>query len=317
MRRNLKLHIIHTKSKFLLVIGGPTASGKSSLAIDIAIQTGCDILSADSRQFYKELNIGTAKPTDEEMAGVRHHFINTLSIHDRYSVGRFEKDCLETLDKIYIHQDMAILTGGTGLYIRAVCEGLDAFPEVPKSIAHYYEKQWKSKGLTPLQKELYKKDQSYARVVDMSNPQRLIRALSVIEASGLPFSHFLKRSKASRPFNSILMCLMPSREKLYSDINARVDSMVRRGLEQEVRSLYAYRHLRSLQTVGYREWIPFFEGKQTREETIDKIKQHTRNYAKRQTTWFRNQGDWHMFDPSAKRDIVNFICRETGCNIHL
>ena len=282
--------------KYLIVIAGPTASGKTAAAVRLAQHFQTEVLSADSRQFYREMQIGTAKPTPAEMEGIPHHFIGSLSIFDAYSVGDFEQDALKILEQIYQNHQVAILTGGSGLFIRAVCEGLDRFPEVPAEVRKKVEALYLEKGLEYIQDYLQRVDPVYFQEVDKSNPQRLIRALAVYEASGMPFSHFRKGKKIQRPFESVYFLLEWDRKALYQRIEERVDKMIAQGLEAEARELYPHRACNPLQTVGYQELFDYFEEKTTLEEAIALIKQHTRNYAKRQLTWFRKHGDWIPFE---------------------
>ncbi len=273
--------------KYLIVVGGPTASGKTGLGIRLAQHFNTEILSADSRQFYREMNIGTAKPTQEELAQATHHFIDNLSVHDTYSVGDYEREALDLLEKLYQKHDVVIMVGGSGFFIRAVCEGLDEFPEVPMHIREELNQLFENEGITPLQYELKELDPAYYSQVDTQNPKRLLRALEVCRATGQPFSHFHNKEKSPRPFVPVYIGLDWEREALYERINKRVDMMIEAGLEQEARELHPLRHLTSLQTVGYQEWFDFFDGKIDREEAIRLIKRNSRRYAKRQMTWFR------------------------------
>ncbi|MEL6122319.1 MAG: tRNA (adenosine(37)-N6)-dimethylallyltransferase MiaA [Bacteroidota bacterium] len=277
----------------LLVIGGPTASGKTGLSIAIAKEFGCPILSSDSRQFYREMNIGTAKPTKAELQQAQHHFIDHLSIHDNYSVGQYERDALRILEDCFAIHPFAIMVGGTGLYAKAVMNGLDHFPKVPDDIKSKWRSLSENNGIQFLQDALAKVDPDYHKIVDLNNPHRLIRALSVTESSGLPFSSFLRQQEHPRPFQTLRIAIIPERESLYGRINNRVDRMILDGLIDEAKALYPHRHLQSLNTVGYKELFKCFDGEWSESHAIDKIKQHTRNYAKRQYTWFKNQGDWH------------------------
>ena len=293
-------------NKYVIFIGGPTASGKTSMAIELAKIYQCDIISADSRQFYKEISIGTAKPTIEDRAGVKHHFIDSLSIGDPYSAGQFERDALHLIKEKHRKQDYVIVVGGTGLYHRAIYQGLDAYPKVEKNILAYYDQILSSKGISILQEELRLKDPTYASKVDMDNPQRLIRALSVIKVSNKTFSSFQTSSITKRKFQSIMLSINLDRVLLYQRINKRVDSMIQEGLIQEAKSVYHLRYLNSLNTVGYSELFKYFDGIWTKNEAIEKIKQHTRNYAKRQITWFKNQDDWtQVQDLESAGTIIN------------
>lgn len=296
-------------TKKLIVIGGATATGKTALAIRLARHFGTEILSADSRQFYREMSIGTAKPDADELAAVHHHFIDSLSVADDFSVGDFEKEALQVLDKVFAQHDFAVMVGGSGLYIRAVCEGLDAFPEVSAATKTAVEAGMQMGGLTWLQDELGRRDPAYFQVVDRQNPARLQRALEVCIETGLPYSDFLGNEKKPRPFQPVYILLDWPRAELYARIEARVDAMIATGLEAEALALLPFRHRPALRTVGYEEWFDFFDGKITRAEAIDKIKQHTRNYAKRQATWFRKHGEWAVFKPE-EWELILTRCME-------
>lgn len=295
------------QKRYLIVVGGPTAAGKTSTAIRIANHFGIEILSADSRQFYREMTIGTAKPTSEELLQAPHHFINNLSIQDQYTVGDYEKEVLSKLEQLLEGYEAAILVGGSGLYIRAICEGLDEFPDVPEAIKKAWIEKEKSEGIAPLQEALKLLDPSYFAEVDIHNSRRLIRALSVIEASGQPFSSFRNQAPKERPFEIIKIVLEMDREILYNRINRRVDLMIENGLLEEAKGLYPHRHLNALQTVGYEELFAHFDGQTTMEEAVELIKRNSRRYAKRQMTWFRKRTDWHRFDPSNVDQILGFL----------
>lgn len=280
------------KQKHLIVIGGATASGKTAFAIRTALHFNTEIISADSRQFYREMNIGTAKPSAEELARVKHHFIGHLSIHDPYSVGDFERDALALLEQLFQQYDRVVMAGGSGLFVKAVCEGLDAFPEVPEAIRAGVMEFFENHGLTALQEELRQSDPVYFAEVDRNNPSRLIRAVSVCRASGRPFSSFRRQVATPRFFEPVYVRMDWPRAELYRRIDQRVDDMMRRGLLGEARALYPFRHLPALQTVGYQELFDYFDQKTNLEEAIRLIRQHTRNYAKRQLTWMRRYGQW-------------------------
>jgi len=292
------IFVIMATKKHLLVIGGPTASGKTRLAIQLAQTYGTEIVSADSRQFFREMHIGTARPTSEELAAAPHHFVGHRSITEAYSVGAFARKALTRLDELFQRHDIVILTGGSGLYLQAICQGLDHFPEVSSAIRQQVERDYHTKGIEALQEELSRTDPDYFREVDQQNPHRLMRALSVIRQSGRPFSFFRKENQAPRPFTPIYLALQHPRTVLYDRINRRVEAMVEAGLEDEARKLYPQRQLTALQTVGYQEWFEHFAGAISREEAIARIQQHTRNYAKRQLTWLRRDGFWKHFTPS-------------------
>lgn len=288
-------------------MAGPTASGKTSTAIRLSQQwNNAPIINADSRQFYKEMTIGTAKPSDEEMAMAPHYLFNDRSIHQPLTVGQYETEVLELLNILFQKHDVIILTGGSGLYIRAVCEGLDEFPEVTAKarelVADIYEKI----GLKGLQEKLAELDPEYFSRVDQQNSRRLVRALEVCISSTQPYTHFLTQPKKKRDFTTINFCLKWERPLLYQRINQRVDKMMAEGLLEEVKTLLPFRELRPLRTVGYRELFDFFDKKyDTLEEAVGQIKQNTRRYAKRQITWFKNLPDCFYFHPEAYKEAVN------------
>ena len=283
--------------KFLIVIGGPTGSGKTELAIRLARHFDTEILSADSRQFYREMSVGTAKPDPGQLAEVKHHFINSLSIHQAYSAGDFERDALNLLSELFENKEIAILTGGSGLFLKALCEGLDDFPEIPIEIRESLEQQLEKEGIEVLQDMLAEADPDYYQKVDLKNPRRLIRALSVILATGSPYSSFRVKNITPRPFVPIYLELAWDREVLYHRINQRVDQMMEKGLIEEARALIPWKNLPALKTVGYQELFPYFEGKCSIEDAVEQIRQHSRNYAKRQLTWSRRDGFWKHFSP--------------------
>lgn len=294
-------------NKYLLVIGGATASGKTATAIWLARALGAEILSADSRQFYREMNIGTAKPSPAERQMAPHHFIDSLSVGDDYSVGDFERDALQLLDQIFRRANAAILTGGSGLFIKAVCEGLDTFPAISETTKNRVGAGEQNGGLAWLQTQVAALDPAYFAKADRQNPARLRRALEVCLESGLPYSSFLEREKSPRPFRPVYILLELPRAELYARIDARVDDMIAAGLEAEARALLPWRQRPALRTVGYEEWFDFFDGKISREEAIEKIKQHSRNYAKRQATWFRKNGEWTAFHPGERDRILELF----------
>ena len=276
-------------NKTLITLSGPTASGKTALSIRIAKALGAEIFSCDSRQFYKEMSIGTAVPSESELKEVPHHFIQHKSIQSPYSVGQFEKDAMDALTKYFEKQDFAVLVGGSGLYMHAVIEGIDKFPEVPEEIRTSLGERLETNGLEDLQNELQTLDPHHYQKMDTKNPSRVLRALGVSLAAGQPYSSFLGQEKTKRPFSELPLTVDIPRTTLYDRINDRVDEMVNAGLLQEVESLYPYRDLNALQTVGYQEIFDFFDQKIDLDEAIAKIKQHTRHYAKRQMTWIRRK----------------------------
>ncbi len=292
---------------YLIVIAGPTAAGKTELAIRLAEHLDTVILSADSRQFYREMNIGTAKPDLTQLKRVKHYFIDTKSVDELYGAGHFEKDAIALLDEVFQQHRAVILVGGSGLYINAVMHGVDNFIEVPEEIRMELNLHFNTKGLHWLQEELKNKDQVYYKQVDLHNPQRLIRALEVCYYTGKPYSSFLNQHKSPRNFISVPLLITPNREQLYKNINERVDMMISKGLENEANALRQYRHHNALKTVGYKEMNAYFDGEYDLNTAIEKIKQHTRNYAKRQLTWFRNQGKFKEFSPDDLQLIISYI----------
>lgn len=277
------------KNKRLIVISGATAIGKTALSIQLAQHFNSEIISADSRQFYKELKIGATPPSQEELIKVKHHFIQHLSVKDDYNVGIFEKDAIAVLYTLFKKTDTLIMAGGSGLYIDAVCNGLDTFPEVDEKIKKELIAEYKNKGITFLQDELKKRDPVYFDIVDINNPQRLIRALAVIRESRKPFSSFRNKTSAKRDFKISHFSLEMEREKLYERINRRVDLMMEEELLKEVENLIPYKNKNALQTVGYKELFSYFDGEISLEEAINKIKQNTRRFAKRQISWFKRE----------------------------
>ena len=276
-------------NKTLITLSGPTASGKTDLSIRVAKALGAEIFSCDSRQFYKEMSIGTAVPTETQLMEVPHHFIQYKSIQSHYSVGQFEVDAMVALTQYFEKNDFAILVGGSGLYMHAVVDGIDKFPEVPEEIRTALGERLKVNGLEDLQNELQKLDPDHYQKMDIQNPSRVLRALGVSIAAGQPYSSFLGQQKAKRPFSVLPLSVDIPRTILYDRINDRVDQMINAGLLQEAESLYPYRNLNALQTVGYQEIFDFFDQKIDLDEAIAQIKQHTRHYAKRQMTWIRRK----------------------------
>lgn len=278
-------------SKRLLYVAGPTASGKTSLAIALAQHFDTEIISCDSRQFYKEMSIGTAVPNSEELAAVKHHFIQQRSIHQPYSIGAFQREALDSLKTLFKTKDTVILVGGSGLYADALIDGLDYFPEVDPVFREQLNNQLEHDGIEALATRLKDIDPAYHQKVDLGNPHRLIRALEICLSSGLPYSSFLGNKKAPTFFKSQKIILQWDRSILYERINKRVDQMVAAGLEAEAQSLYPNKDVNALQTVGYREWFTHFDGIFDRTTTLEEIKKNTRRYAKRQTTWFKRYQD--------------------------
>ncbi len=293
--------------KNLIVISGPTAVGKTALSIELAKFYKCPIISADSRQFYKEMSIGTAKPTKEEMQDVPHYFIDNISIHDTYNVGQFEREAIACIENLFKDHEQLLLVGGSGLYINAILNGVDEFEEIPSHIREQLIKDYEEKGLTFLQEELKQKDEVYYNQVDLNNPQRIMRALEVCIHNNKPYSSFRTKEKKQRPFDTINILINTDREVLYNRINKRVDLMMQNGLLEEVKSLYPYKHLNALNTVGYKELFDFIDNKCTLEEAVNLIKQNSRRYAKRQLTWFNHQGDFETFEPTDLEKLKAYL----------
>ena len=294
-------------TKKLIIIAGPTAVGKTDLCVKLAQLLDTEVVSADSRQFYRELAIGTAKPTPEEMQGVTHHFVDSHSIHDYYSVGDYEKDCLAVLEEIFSRKDVAILTGGSGMFIKIVTDGIDEMPEADLALRTSLMNRLETEGLTPLASELASLDPVYFAEVDQQNPQRIVRALEVCLSTGQPFSSFRKNQKAERPFTSIRIGLERPREELYQRIDKRMDLMLAAGLEEEALRYIDYRDHYALKTVGYKEIYEHLDGDYDKEEMLRLLKRNSRRYAKRQLTWFRNQDDFTWFDAKNEEAIISFV----------
>ena len=296
-----------SSTKTLIVIAGPTAVGKTDTAIWLARHYDTVVVSADSRQFYREMSIGTAKPNAEELAAVKHYFIDSHSIAEDFTVGDYEKQALALLNELFRLHDKVILVGGSGLFIRAVCEGFDELPDADPVTRERINQEFEEKGIQYLQEKLKAADPEYYRQVDLNNPQRIIRALQVFENTGKPFSSFHKSTVNKRPFNIVKFCIDLPREVLYERINRRVNMMVEQGLAEEVRSLLPYRHLNALNTVGYSELFDHFDGSTGLDIAISLIKQNTRNFAKRQLTWFRKDKGMHWVAPGSFNEITNII----------
>jgi tRNA dimethylallyltransferase len=297
-------------AKFLVVILGPTAAGKTAASLELAKEFETEILSADSRQFFKEMSIGTAKPNEHELKSVKHHFIDSLSVSDEYNVGMFERDALKILDKLFKKKDVVVMAGGSGLYINAVCNGFDEVPQADQEIRANITEMYKREGIEYLQSTLKKLDEEHYRKVDIKNPHRLIRAIEVCMTTGKPYSELRKGEKKKRNFTTVKIGLNMDREKLYAKINSRVDTMMSQGLLEEVKALAPFRaggNLNSLQTVGYTELFEHLEGKYDLERAVELIKQNTRNFAKRQMTWFRKDKEITWFEPEEIKGIMQFI----------
>ena len=309
MNYNLKPE---TKNKLIVVIG-PTAIGKTSLSIALAQHFGCDIISCDSRQFFKEMKIGTAVPNDEELASANHHFIQNKSIFENYTVGDFEKEAIAKLDELFLKNNIQIMVGGSGLYVDAVLKGFDSFPEIDLKVRDQVRLNYEAKGMDYLQNQLQELDVVYYNFIaetnpqTLQNPQRMMRFVEVCIGTGKPYSSFLNKEKNQRNFTPIIIGLEAERAVMYERINQRVAIMMKEGLLAEAEELFPYKDLNALQTVGYRELFDFFEEKITLDFAIEEIKKNTRRFAKRQMTWFKKDETVNWFSPFDQENIINFI----------
>lgn len=294
-------------TKHLIVIVGPTGSGKSDLAIEIAERYGAPIISTDSRQFYRGIPIGTAQPDAEQLQRVEHHFIASHDLKQEFNCGAYETEALAKLAELYRKHDVVVAVGGSGLYIKALCEGMDSLPEAEPELREELAWRLRSEGLASLCEELRQRDPAYYEEVDRNNPARVLRALEVCISTGLPYSSMRTGEKRQRPFNIIKLGIDMERERLYERINRRVDVMMQMGLEQEARAVYHLRTLNSLQTVGYREMFDYFDGTISRDEAIELIKRNSRRYAKRQMTWFRRDEEIKWVDTANKQIIEEYL----------
>ena len=283
-------------SKTLISIVGPTGIGKTALSVKLAEHFKTEIISSDSRQFFKEMTIGTAVPSSEELSSVRHHFIQHISINDTYNVGRFEKEAIVKLEELFKTKDVIIMVGGSGLYSNAVVNGIDDFPDIPKTIREELNLRLKTEGIKVLQSQLKALDTISFNTIAIDNPQRLIRALEICIGTGKPYSSFLSKNRVTRPFKTISIGVKAEREIIYERINIRVDIMVESGLVNEAKSLLPHKYLNALNTVGYKELFKYLEGKWTLEFAISEIKKNTRRFAKRQLTWYRKDESIMWFD---------------------
>jgi len=293
--------------KKLIVIAGPTAVGKTSFAIELAQKINTEIISADSRQFYKEISIGTAKPNPEELARIPHHFINTLSIYDYYNVSKFENEVLALLENLFLTYDTVVMVGGSGLYIDAVCKGIDDLPDADKKLRSDLKNQFNEKGIEPLLIELKKLDPEYFKIVDKANQNRILRALEVIKETGKTFTELRQNSKKERTFEIQKFCLNRDREELFNRISLRVDQMIEDGLLEEVRLQLPNRNLNSLNTVGYKEIFKYLDGDISFDRAITDLKTNTRRYAKRQLTWFKRDDSYTWIHPNQMDEVLKSI----------
>ena len=301
-------------NKHLISVVGPTAIGKTALAIKIARHFKTEIISADSRQFFKEMCIGTAVPSEAELKAAKHHFIQHISVEEDYSVGDFERDAIKKLKQIFKQNNFAVMAGGSGLYVKAVTEGLDYFPDVDPKVREQLNEELLKNGIFGLQQKLQELDPVYYSEVDKENPHRIIRALEVCLQSEKPYSSFRNQQKTPRTFHPIFVGLTAEREIIYERINRRVDIMMKEGLLEEAKKLYPKRGLNALNTVGYKELFQFLEGNFTLEEAVSEIKKNTRRFAKRQLTWFRKQPDikWFDYQTPAEEIIAHLESQNAG-----
>ena len=292
---------------FLIVILGPTGVGKSDLSVEIASHFNTEIISADSRQFYREMTIGTAVPDENQLRTVKHHFIKFLSVNDYFSSSLFERAVLELLPLLFGKNKTVVMSGGSGMYIDAVCRGIDDIPDIDSAVREKYNEKYIAEGIESLRRELKMVDPDYYARVDLRNHKRIIRALEIFKSTGRTYSEFLTKRGAVRDFVIIKIGLERERKDLYVRINSRVDGMIAKGLEDEARSLFYLRELNPLKSVGYREFFDFFEGKISREKAIELIKRNSRRYAKRQMTWWSRDKDIVWFNPEHVQEIIDFI----------
>ena len=302
---------------YLITIIGPTAIGKTALSIQLAQHFGCEIISCDSRQFFKEMNIGTAVPSQQELAAAKHHFIQNISIFDSYSVGDFENDALTTLDSLFKKNNIQIMVGGSGLYVDAVLKGFDEFPEIARSIRENINQKFELEGIEYLQYQLKESDPDYYTKIlaenpqTLQNPQRMKRFVEVCLGSGKPYSSFIGKRKNKRNFTPIIIGLETDREKMYERINLRVDIMMNEGLLEEVKELHPNKKLNALQTVGYRELFNYLDEITTLEFAVNEIKKNTRRFAKRQMTWFKRTENVKWFDyQTESQEIIQFVTKK-------
>lgn len=291
----------------LIVLLGPTGVGKTDISINIASHFKCEIISADSRQFFREMRIGTAVPSELQLQTIKHHFIRFLSIEDYYSSSLFERDVLDLLPQLFSKNNVMIMSGGSGMYIDAVCNGIDEIPDIAPSVREKYIARYREEGIEGLKVTLKQLDPVHYAKVDLNNYKRILRALEICETAGRPYSSFLKKQKRERDFGIIKIGIDRSREDLYHRINSRVDDMVRLGLEEEARQLYNFRNLNALNSVGYREYFEFFDGNISMEKAIELIKRNSRRYAKRQLTWWGKDKEIKWFKPEELKEIIGYI----------
>lgn len=298
---------MNTNNNTVYIIAGPTAVGKTAIAIQLAKQLGTSIISADSRQCYREMSIGTAKPSAEELAAVQHYFIDTHSVTEHLTTADFEKLSLQYLDDIFKTTNTAVVCGGTGLYIKTLCQGIDDMPDVDKAIEQEVKDIYAQQGISWLQEAIKNEDPAFYQSGEIQNPVRMLRALAFVRSTGESITAYKTGQRKERPFNIVKVALELPREVLYDRINKRVDMMMKQGLLEEATALYPQRHLKNLQTVGYTELFDYMDGKCDLQTAIDKIKQHSRNYAKRQLTWFRKDKEFRWLQADSADVITEII----------
>ncbi len=297
-------------SKYLIVLIGPTGIGKTELSLELALTYDSSIISSDSRQLYKNLPIGTAAATEEQKALVPHHFVGELELDQYFSAARFEEEVINFLEDYFKDKDVALMTGGSMMYVDAVCKGIDDMPSVDEAVRQEVAKRYKEEGLAPLLAQLEQLDPEYYAIVDRMNPKRVMHGVEICLTTGQTFTSFRKNTIKERPFKIIKVGLTRDREELYARINARVDQMIEEGLIDEVKSVLDYRHLNSLNTVGYKEILKYLDGEWDLDFAIEKIKQNTRIYSRKQVTWFKRDQDIQWFHPDDKTAILNYVAQQ-------
>ena len=302
----------HPYKPYLVVITGPTAVGKTSVTAVLATAYDSPVISADSRQMYREMKIGTAVPSPGQMKKVKHYFVGHLSIHDYYNASMFEMQCIDLLEKLFKAKKLVFMTGGSGLYLDAVCSGIDDLPPVDPALRKELAEKYRTNGIAWLRQQVKKLDPGYYGEADLKNPNRMLKALEISLMTGKPYSSFLTGKKKERPFRTVRIGLNRERKELYGIINSRVDEMMQRGLLDEVRGLYPFRHLNALNTVGYKELFDYLDNRIDLEKATELIKRNSRRYAKRQLTWLARDRDIRWFHPEDNSGILNFIEKQTG-----
>jgi len=296
-------------NKTLLVLLGPTGVGKTNISLQLAEHFGCPIVSSDSRQFYRELKIGTAAPSEEQLSRVKHYFIGSHSITDEYNAGQYEHDVIELLDELFMHQNLVMLVGGSMMYIDAVCNGMDDIPNIDADTRAFWQNEYADKGLEYIQSELERLDPIHFKQVDVLNPKRILHALEICTIAGKPYSELRTGKHKPRKFNTIKIGLNRPRQFLYEQINTRVDQMMEQGLMKEAKMFHHLKHLNTLNTVGYKELYEYLDGKWPLDFAINMIKQDSRRYAKRQLTWFNKDKDISWFEPHQEQEILEYIMK--------